>query len=141
MRMKKRILAFMLLAAIGSSSAIGNDWNDDFPPSPTPFSLNSYDVIQAVQMIKRVRFLQFWDYESSPVTLVAHDIYSVHVGFDNKAFEEHRHRYTVMINGQPLDWDHTYIEYGTQMVNLRLLFTYRNQQPIPEIPYTIDYSG
>ncbi|MDC7241002.1 MAG: hypothetical protein PQJ50_11645, partial [Spirochaetales bacterium] len=41
----------------------------------------------------------------------------------------HRNRYDIIVNGEALDWDNSYFEYGNDLVNLRLLFLYRNQHP------------
>ena len=133
------ITVFLVTAIL--AAAHPDSWQDDFKPAPEPFSLNSYDVIQAVQMLRRERFLQYWDYVSAPVTIIVREVYSVHVGFDPDALEEHRNRYDVILNGIPVDWDHTYIHYGSDMINLRLLFTYRNQQPVPGVPYRLTYHG
>ena len=63
----------------------------------------------------------------------------VFTGLDPGAYEGHQSRYDIELNGEPLDWDHTYIEFGGEMVNLRLLFTYRNQGPVPDVPYRLTY--
>lgn len=34
------------------------DWNPPIVPAPEPFSLNSYDAIDVVALLRRVRFLQ-----------------------------------------------------------------------------------
>ena len=44
-------------------------------------------------------------------------------------------RYDIVVNGGSLDWDNSYIEYGGEMVNFRLLFTYRNQYPPKHLKY------
>jgi hypothetical protein len=98
-------------------------------PNPEPFSVNSYHALQAVAMIRRARFLQHWDGTGMPETIVVEQVESTHIGFNEEATPAHQHRYDILLNGEPLDWDHTYIAYDGRMTNLRLLFTYRNQHP------------
>lgn len=112
-------------------------WSAPIVPAPTPFSLNSYDVIDAVWLIRRAGFLQRWDYETRPETVAVDTVESVWSGYDPHAFEGHRNRYSILLNGEPLDWDHIYVEYAGDMINLRLLYTYRNQKPPPDVPYRL----
>ncbi len=106
-------------------------------PNPEPFSVNSYHAIQAVAMIRREQFLQHWDGSGMPETIVVERVESTHIAFDAQATPAHQHRYDILVNGEPLDWDHTYIEYDGRMTNLRLLFTYRNQHPPTGLLYHI----
>lgn len=63
---------------------------------------------------------------------------SVWIGVNHEAFANHQNRYDLELNGEPLDWDHLFIAYAGSMVNLRLLFTYRNQKPVPDVRYRTD---
>lgn len=101
------------------------------------FTLNSYDVIDAVMRIRRSRFLLERRESGPPRVVTVESAFSEWVGYEPDAFENHRNRYTIVLNGEPIDWDSLYIEYGGEMVSLRLLYTYRNQRPIPEIPYRL----
>ena len=103
-----------------------------------PFTLNSYDVIHAVLMIRREPALLRVDADGTRSTVPVKSVRSVWVDFNPDAYENHQNRYDVEMNGEPLDWDHLFIEYGGTMVNLRLLFTYRNQQPVPDVQYRIE---
>jgi hypothetical protein len=94
-------------------------------PAPVPFSLNSHDVIQAVNMILSEPALLRVDYDGSRASVPVHSARSVWIDFDPDAFENHQNRYDVELNGTLIDWDHLFIEYAGNMVNLRLLFTYR----------------
>jgi hypothetical protein len=60
-----------------------------------------------------------------------------YVGDNPHLPEPYRQRFDLRLNGAPLDWDATYIEYDFRMVNMQLLFTYRNQRPVPEGPYRL----
>ncbi len=128
---------FTLGAPALASAQATEPWSAPIVPAPDPFTLNSYDVIDAVWMIRRVRFLQYWDYENRPETVTARTVQSIPVGFDPNAYEGHENRYDILLNGEPIDWDHLYIEYGGEMINLRLLYTYRNQKPPPDLPYRL----
>jgi hypothetical protein len=112
-------------------------WSPPLVPASEPFSLGAYDVIDAVWLIRRARFLQYWDYERAPETIVARSVESYWVDFDPNAYEGHQNRYSILLNGEPIDWDHLYVEYAGDMINLRLLYTYRNQKPPPEVPYRL----
>lgn len=114
-----------------------DDWSGAYFRAPEPFTLNSYDVIGAVLRIRRSRLLLERRADGLPRIVAVESARSEWVGYDPDAFENHRNRYTVVLNGEPIDWDLLYIEYGGEMVSLRLLYTYRNQQPIPSIPYRL----
>lgn len=137
MRRCRILIGFLCLLI--AAQGVAQSWEQLAPilPAPEPFSLNSYDVIDAVLLLRRVRFLQRWDYESAPETVVVHTARSVHVGFDPDAYYAHQNRYSILLNGEPIDWDHLYVEYAGDMINLRLLYTYRNQKPPPEIPFRL----
>jgi len=100
-------------------------------PVPEPFTLNAYDAVQAIWMIRRARLLQHeTGRRNRPEIVPVHEVRGVFVGEDEDAvvpFE--RRRYDLLLNGEPLDWDNLYIKYGGRMVSLRALFSYRNQHP------------
>jgi hypothetical protein len=52
--------------------------------------------------------------------------------------ELHRRRFDIILNGEPLEWSSHYVEYGGRMVNLQILFTYRNQRPVPAVPFYLE---
>ena len=99
-------------------------------PNPEPFTLNAYDATQALFLVRRARLLQQWGPGSERRNIFVRDVRAVWVLDDPDApTQALRPRYDLEVNGAPLDWQRTYIEYGGSMVNLRLLFTYRNQHP------------
>lgn len=106
--------------------------------SREPFTLNSYDVIHAVLMIRREPALLRVDADGVRTIVPVRSVRSVWVDFNPDAYENHQNRYDVEMNDEPLDWDHLFIEYGGAMVNLRLLFIYRNQHPVPDVQYRIE---
>lgn len=129
------LVAALLLVAVAARSPA--QWQAPVVPAPEPFSLGSYDAIDAVWMLRRVRFLQWWDGQTRPQIVAVRTVESVWVGYDPDAYDGHQNRYDILLNGEPLEWDRLYIEYHNDMVNLRLLFTYRNQQPAPDLPYRL----
>lgn len=101
-------------------------------PAPDPFSVNSYDAAQAVWMIRRAGLLmvQRPGQRRPEIRSLSHPraVESVHIGTDENAISPvHRERFDIVIDGEPLDWEHTFIQFGGQMVNMMALFSYRNQ--------------
>ncbi len=136
-------MVFMGLALLSLPPAVNANaepWESLAPilPAPEPFTLNSYDVIDAVWMIRRSFALVYRNGDGRRRTVPVRTVRSVWVGFEPDAYENHQNRYDVVLNGEPLDWDHLYIEYAGSLVNLRLLYTYRNQQPVPDVEYRLD---
>ena len=134
------VLCALFVAGIPAAGLAAQSWERQAPilPAPEPFSLNSYDVIQAVVMIRSEPALLRVDDDGSRATIPVRSVQSVWIDFDPEAYENHQNRYDVELNGEPMDWDHLFIEYDGTMVNLRLLFSYRNQQPVPHVRYRID---
>lgn len=148
----KRVLVIatalaMLLGAEEYASGETHRWSR-FPessaihPAPEPFTVNGYDAVQAVWMIRRARLLVHEPPDGSseiiPVRTVT-DVRAVHAGSNPDApGPQHVERYDITVNGNPLDWDNTYIRYGGRMVNLRALFTYRNQETPPGLRYRLE---
>ncbi|MFO8064822.1 MAG: hypothetical protein R6V29_09355 [Spirochaetia bacterium] len=107
-------------------------------PTPEPFTLSAYDALHARAMMHRVGFVQLWDGENDRETVAVRDVETVKVGENQSLPPAHRARYDLRLNGEMVDWDHTYIQYGGRMVSLQLLFTYRNQHPPDDLRYTGD---
>ena len=133
-------LVTLLIAWPAGSNTAAQSWERAAPfvPASKPFTLNSYDVIQAVLMIRREPALLRVGDDGVRTIVPVRSVRSVWVDFNPDAYENHQNRYDVELNGAPLDWDHLFIEYGGAMVNFRLLFTYRNQQPVPDVRYRIE---
>lgn len=130
-----RGVILLALFVLSLFAATADEWRAPILPAPDPFSLNSYDAISAVLMIRRVPALLRLRSDGSRDIVPVRSARSVWVDYDPHAYEGHQHRYDILLNGEPLDWDSTYIEYAGSMVNLRVLFTYRNQRPVPETTY------
>ena len=132
--------AILLIAWPATPNVAAHSWALDAPilPAPDPFTLNSYDVIHAVLMIRQAPALLRVGDDGSRTIVPVRSTRSVWVNFNPDAYGNHQNRYDVELNGEPLDWDHLFIEYAGSMVNLRLLFTYRNQQPVPDVQYRVE---
>ncbi len=106
-------------------------------PAPEPFSLNGYDALQAMAMIRREGLLIERTGAGREIVVVD-SIEAVPVDPIAEYPPQHRERWDLLLNGEPLRWDSTYIEYGGRLLSVRLLFTYRNQRPVPDIPYILE---
>ena len=125
----------LAVCAILPPATFAQSWESLAPilPAPEPFTLNSYDAIHAVFMIRNEPALLRVDGSGQRTIISVETVESVWVDFNPDAYLNHQNRYDILLNGEPLDWEHLYIEYNGSMVNLRMLFTYRNQQPVPPV--------
>ncbi len=138
------LVAAALLLTVAQPARPQKDMRGDaIVPNADPFSLNAYDAVSALALIERAGLLQLWDGSGLPETVAVTEAKAVYIGTDEEAVPAQRNRYDIVVNGEPLDWQRTYVEYGGRMVSLRLLFTYRNQHPPPGLRYMIplDLSG
>ncbi|MFO8043232.1 MAG: hypothetical protein R6U25_08530 [Alkalispirochaeta sp.] len=106
-------------------------------PAPEPFSLNGYDALQAMAIIRREGLLIERTGDGREIVVVD-SIEAVPAEPIEDYPPQHQRRWDLLLNGEPLRWDTTYIEYGGRLLSLRLLFTYRNQRPVPDIPYVLE---
>ncbi|MFP4385089.1 MAG: hypothetical protein ACLFST_05000 [Spirochaetia bacterium] len=121
----KRIFRIILLLFLAAAAFPGDSI---IQPVPEPFSLNFYDARQAAAVISRALFLVRRIQEKRITVRVN----SVEIYFEEKDVSMpvgHQYRFNLLVNGEALDWEDTYVEYNGKMTNLRLLFTYRNQHP------------
>ncbi|MFP4427093.1 MAG: hypothetical protein ACLFPP_11615 [Spirochaetaceae bacterium] len=92
-----------------------------------PFSLNAYDAVHALYLLRRELFLQVLEEEGEYRTVRIRRVRAVRLPdaeYPLTPFE--RKRYDILVNGEPLDWERSFIEYDERRVNMRLLYTYRN---------------
>ncbi|WP_455382778.1 hypothetical protein [Salinispira pacifica] len=106
-------------------------------PGPVPFTLDAYSAVQLIAMVRRTGLLELRRGSERPVIIAVESIYAVPAGIIESYPAGARRRYDILLNGSPLDWDHTFIVYGEGLVNLRVLFTYRNQYPPSDLTYRI----
>ena len=142
-KLNRRPLRFFLATIVGAIfftiAVIGgfadNQEVSGLLPSPQPFTLNLYDARMAKAMLERVGLVQVEKDGSSSRIVKVKEVRIVHTGENTSLPEPHRIRFNLELNGSPLDWNNIYIKYNSKMVNMRALFTYRNQRPVPEGPY------
>lgn len=92
-----------------------------------PFSLNGYDAVDAVYRLRRTLFLRRRVGAGEYETVRIRQVRAVRLDDAERPITPfERKRYDILLNGEPLDWENSYIEQGGRMINLRLLYTYRN---------------
>ena len=136
----KRII-FLLFLILGSQIYTQNGTNQEsrsdsiIIPEPDPFSLDASSAVYCIDLLKKSQFIETRGRNGKSVIVKVNKVWSFFLGFDEKYPEGHRRRYDIIVNEAPLDWDNSFIEYGTEMLNLRLLFLYRNQYPSSDLFY------
>ncbi len=99
-------------------------------PSPKPFTLDAQAAQTAIDLLRLEGFLLIDDGGAGPPEILSvKEVYAWFVAIDRAMPPGHRRRYDIHVNGAPVDWRHSYVEWGGEMVNLQILFTYRNQYP------------
>ena len=104
-------------------------------PEPDPFSIDALSAVYCIDLLKNVQFIETRDRTGKSSIVKVNKVWSFFLGFDDKYPEGHRRRYDIIVNEAPLDWDNSFIEYNGEMLNLRLLFLYRNQYPSSDLIY------
>ncbi|MBN2658159.1 MAG: hypothetical protein JXR86_13950 [Spirochaetales bacterium] len=104
-------------------------------PGPDPFSVDGRSALYCIALLRENPFLEQKDSNGASSVLKINTVWSYFLEFDESWPEGHQLRYDIIVNGSPLDWDNSFIEYGGEMINLRLLFTYRNQYPPSGLSY------
>lgn len=112
-----------------------NNSNTIIIPGPIPFSLDATSAINCIEILKRNRFIQVNDENGTSNIVEVHTVWSIYLGLDENSPGGHQRRYDIILNGAPLDWDHSFVEYNGEMINLHLLFLYRNQYPPQGLKY------
>lgn len=106
-------------------------------PAPEPFTVNGYDALQAMALMRREGLLVVLR-GSERETVAVDRVEARPAGTLEDYPPGHRQRWNLLLNGQPLDWQRSYIRYGGELLNLQLLFTYRNQRPVPDVPFRLE---
>ena len=129
----------LLLATLLPAAVSAYDPEPEVPhiiiPAPEPFSLSAYDALHAKALLYRDGFVQLSGRERDLETIGVDEVRTIRVDRIDGMPPGHRNRYDLRLNGEPIDWNHTYVEYDGRMVSLRLLFTYRNQYPPDDLRY------
>lgn len=133
---RKINLLFSLLLIFNSQLwAQDSSTYDVIIPGPEPFSLDVGSAIYCINLLKTVRFMEVKDENDKSDIVTVKNVWSWFLDYDESYPEGYRKRYDIIVNGTPLDWDNSYIEYGGEMLNMRLLFLYRNQYPPESLEY------
>lgn len=106
-------------------------------PTPEPFSLMWYDAQHAAALVRRAGLLVHRG-DAGRETRVVRTVEIVEVEPLEEMPPAYRRRWDIVLNGAPLDWANTYVEWGGRLVNLQILFTYRNQRPVPSVPFILE---
>ncbi len=126
-------LGSKLYAQNGTAPETGPD--SIIVPEPDPFSLDALSAIYCIDLLKNNQFIEIIDNSGTSSIVKVKKIWSFFLGLDDSYPEGHHRRYDIIVNEVPLDWDNSFIEYGGEMLNLRLLFLYRNQYPSQGLLY------
>lgn len=159
-----KILFCVLLSALASPE---NLIADTMPrpltgaiyPSPEPFTLDARAAQLCINLLRQEMFLLGTSDSSSPGVaredsadglpenprsgsqkqiIRVRRVWARQVEVDREMPPGHRRRYIIEVNGKPLDMSNHFIEWNGSMVNLQLLFTYRNQYPPRGLNYRAD---
>ncbi len=98
-------------------------------PEPVPFSVDARAAQICIDLLRTARFLLHQPPDEQRTILTVRQVWAVYLGQDESLPPGFRRRYDIHVNEVPLDWAHTYVEYGGTMTSLKVLFTYRNQNP------------
>ncbi len=138
---RKKILRLSLCLILGSQlEAQNNSAPETGPdsliiPGPAPFTLDATSAIYCIDLLRENRFIEIKNDNGKTEIVKVHTVWSIFLGLDKNYPAGHNRRYDIIVNGTPLDWDKSFIEYGGDMLNLHLLFLYRNQHPPRGLEY------
>ena len=92
-----------------------------------PFSLNAYDAVHALYLLRRTLFLRVRRRSGQLETVRIREVRALRLkDAPNPLTPFERKRYDILVNGERIDWANSFIEYDEREINLRLLYTYRN---------------
>ena len=137
----QRPFVFGLLSSalwIGVAGAQAPALPKGFFATPDPFTVSLRDARMVVGLMQRQRFLVHVAPDGGRSIVAVRTVRAEYLATRDDLPVGHRWRYRVLLNGAPLDWDATYIEFDRRLWNLRALFTYRNQVPLPDAPFVLD---
>ncbi|MFO7730916.1 MAG: hypothetical protein R6V86_09140 [Spirochaetia bacterium] len=145
------LLLFLFLSSVppfdaSANEEFGNDGkvsgeSTRLLPASEPFTLNLYDAQMAEALLWRVGMVEVRTGANSTRLIRVKKVRIEYVAKYPELPEPFQKRFDIRLNGQALEWNKTYIEYDFRMVNMRMLFTYRNERPVPNVPYYLDESG
>lgn len=129
----RRIFSFIVILFIIFSPqtyAEDSDVNNSIIyPCPQPFSIDARSAIYCINILRNSRYLEKTDDSAKYKIVEVETVWSWFLKYDESFPEGYRKRYDIIVNGIAIDWDNSFIEYGGKMINMKLLFLYRNQNP------------
>lgn len=134
MMLKTNIIIILFLLLSSQLYSQDAEPNSAIIPNPAPFSLDALSSIYCINLLRSNRFIEVKNISITDIIKVE-TVWSYYLGFDESYPQGHQLRYDIIVNGDPLDWDNSFIEYGGEMLNLKLLFLYKNQHPPQGIEY------
>lgn len=125
------LLSFLICSQLYTQNT---ELNSYIIPGPEPFSLDAGSAIYCIGLLREIEFIEVKTKSGNEIVKVK-SVWSFFLEYDQSYPSGHQKRYDIIVNGDPLDWNNSFIEYGGHMINLRLLFTYKNQHPPNDIEY------
>lgn len=132
---RMRITLICLILYATQVSILNSEWNSAIVPEPEPFSLDTASAIYCIDLLREVGFLEVKDDSGKSSILAVKTVWSYFLSYDESFPRGHRKRYDIIVNGEAINWDRSFIEYGGDMLNLRLMFLYKNQHPSGSLEY------
>lgn len=132
------LVVVLLCAAVSAVAAQTPELPPGFFATPDPFTVSLRDARIAVGLMQRQQFLVHVAPDGERSIVAVRTVRAEYIETRDDLPVGHRWRYRVLVNDEPLDWDASYIEFDRQLWNMRALFTYRNQLPLPDVPFVLD---
>ncbi|MDC7124116.1 MAG: hypothetical protein PQJ46_01015 [Spirochaetales bacterium] len=123
------LFIFSNLLYAQDSTEKNTDTKDTIVKTPEPFSIDARSAIYCINLLKNNRYLEKQNNKAKYNIIEVKTVWSWFIKYDESFPEGYRKRYDIIVNGNNMDWDNSYIEYGGKMINLKILFLYRNQYP------------
>lgn len=98
-------------------------------PEPRPFTVDAQAAQIAINLARSAMFLLHQSPGQPRRIIPVRQVWAEFQFADETFPPGYRRRFDVVVNQEPLDWANTYIEYGGRMISMKVLFTYRNQDP------------
>jgi hypothetical protein len=98
-------------------------------PEPVPFTVDAQAAQIAINLMRSAMFLLHQPPGQPRRIIQVRQVWAEFQFADQTFPPGFRRRFDLLVNQEPLDWAHTFIEYGGQMISMKVLFTYRNQDP------------
>ena len=123
------LVSFLFLMPVNHPGAQDTAESVKIFPEPEPFSLDAGSAVYCISLLKNNHHMEKNTVTGKYRIIEVDSVWSWFLDYDTSYPEGYRKRYDIIVNGSPLDWNDSYIEYGEEMMNMRMLFLYRNQVP------------